>query len=145
DEEMAKRKLVSSHRREQKCRTSAINRLHGMFMSQGITSMVRKEAEHLLKCLVLHEERERVRPSVAGAGGLGACPQQGRGKAEGAVRGDDGKKRDEQEEGDSGAGRRIAELMYVLMCDGKKYDARPPAPGRKKQGGEALAVKALAA
>ena len=42
DEEMAKRKLVSSHRREQKCRTAANNRLHGMFVSQGITSMVRR-------------------------------------------------------------------------------------------------------
>jgi len=41
--------------------------------------------------------------------------------------------------------RRIAELMYVLMRDGKKYDARSPAPGRQKQGGEALAVEALVA
>ena len=242
DEEMAKRKLVSSHRREQKCRTAAINRLHGMFVSQGITSMVRKdlatagerrtaveklaglerkEAEHLLKCLVLHEERiaeleaemaEEVAGSaeidllrtVPGVGPkvsfaffayvrperfenasqvsnyLGLAPRvymsgdtvrygritkSGNGyvrallvqAAWALVRSKAGgrlKERYEEMTAKKGMSkkkaivalaRRIAELMYVLMRDGKKYDARPPAPGRQKQGGEALAVEALVA
>ena len=78
DEEMAKRKLVSSDRREQKNRTAGINRLHGLFVHAGITTVVKKdlatgesrkeevqqlegaeraEAEHLLSCLSLYEER----------------------------------------------------------------------------------------
>ena len=78
DEEMAKRKLVSSDRREQQNRTAGINRLHGLFVHGGITTVVKKdlataesrkeavkqlggaelaEAEHLLLCLALYEQR----------------------------------------------------------------------------------------
>jgi transposase len=78
DEEMERRKLVGSYRREQKVRTQGINRLHGLFVHQGITTVVkkdlagdegrreavrvltgleRKEAEHVVSCLKLHEER----------------------------------------------------------------------------------------
>jgi transposase len=78
DKEMKRRKILASYRREQQNRNRAINRLHGLFVSQGITTMKRKdlaagaareaaiqeltglersEAEHLQKCLVLHEER----------------------------------------------------------------------------------------
>jgi transposase len=78
DEEMERRKLVSSYRQEQRVRTGAINRLHAVFVHAGITTVVKKdlatragrqetvkqlsglertEANHLLGCLVLHEER----------------------------------------------------------------------------------------
>ena len=78
DEEMAKRKLVSSDRREQQNRTAGINRLHGLFVHGGITTVVKKdlataesrkeavkqlggaelaEAEHLLLCLALYGQR----------------------------------------------------------------------------------------
>jgi transposase len=81
DEEMERRKLVGSYRREQRERTAGINRLHGLFVHQGITTVVkkdlagdeerretviqlggreRKEAEHLIQCLKLYEERIRV-------------------------------------------------------------------------------------
>jgi transposase len=78
DEEMERRKLVSSYRREQKARVQGINRLHAAFVHAGITTVVKKdlktgeagreavtqlsgterrEADRLLKCLDLHEER----------------------------------------------------------------------------------------
>jgi transposase len=78
DEEMERRKLVSSYRREQKVRTQGVNRLHGLFVHAGVTTVVKKdlaadqgrreavkqlsglerrEADHLVKCLALHEER----------------------------------------------------------------------------------------
>ena len=78
DEEMKRRKMVGSYRREQRTRNQAINRLHGLFLAQGITDVVKsdlatgaardetvkaltglekEEAEHLLKCLGLYEER----------------------------------------------------------------------------------------
>jgi transposase len=78
DEEMAKRKLVSSDRREQRNRTAGINRLHGLFVHAGITTVVKKdlateesrkeavkqlegpereEAEHVVACLELYEQR----------------------------------------------------------------------------------------
>jgi transposase len=78
DEEMERRKLVSSYRREQEHRTGGINRLHGLFVHAGITTVVKKdlagpeqrketvkqltglegkEAEHLLACLELYERR----------------------------------------------------------------------------------------
>ena len=77
DKEMKRRKLLASYRREQQSRNRAINRLHSLFVSQGITSKKRKdlaaaerreeavkelsglehsEAEHLLKCLELYEK-----------------------------------------------------------------------------------------
>jgi transposase len=80
DEEMEKRKLVSSYRREQQVRTAGLNRLHALFVHAGITTVVKKdlgtdgerrdtirrlsglereEAEHLADCLKLHEERIR--------------------------------------------------------------------------------------
>jgi len=79
DEEMKRRKLLASYRREQQSRNRAINRLHGLFVAQGITTMKRKdlataerrkeaieqlsglersEGEHLLKCLERYEERK---------------------------------------------------------------------------------------
>jgi transposase len=78
DEEMERRKLVSSYRQEQKARTAGINRLHAVFVHAGITTVAKKElatdegrretakqleglerkdADHLVECLVLHEER----------------------------------------------------------------------------------------
>jgi transposase len=81
DEEMERRKLVSSYHREQKARTGEINQLHGLFVHAGIVTVVKKdlatdegrretvkelgglereEAEHLVGCLVLHEERIKV-------------------------------------------------------------------------------------
>jgi transposase len=81
DEEMERRKLVSSYRREQKNRTGGINRLHGLFVHVGITTVVKKdlasaesrketvkqlsglerrEAEHILGCLELYEQRIEV-------------------------------------------------------------------------------------
>ena len=78
DKEMERRKVLASYRREQQSRTRAINRLHGLFVSVGITTMRKKdlataqrrgeavkelkgfereEAEHLLQCLVLYEGR----------------------------------------------------------------------------------------
>jgi transposase len=81
DEEMERRKLVSSYQREQKVRTGGINRLHGLFVHQGIVTVVKKdlataegrreavkrmgglereEAEHLIGCLELYEGRIHV-------------------------------------------------------------------------------------
>ena len=78
DEEMRRRKMVGSYRREQRMRNQAINRLHGLFLAQGITDVVksnlataearaetvkeltgleREEADHLLACLKLYEGR----------------------------------------------------------------------------------------
>jgi hypothetical protein len=66
DEEMERRKLVSSYLREQKAWTQGINRLHGTYVHAGITTVVKKElatdearreADPLLKCLELHEAR----------------------------------------------------------------------------------------
>ena len=78
DKEMRRRRLLGSYRREKQGRTREINRLHGLFLAQGITDVKRKdlataerrqetvgrldglereEAEHLLKCLLLCEER----------------------------------------------------------------------------------------
>jgi transposase len=78
DKEMGRRKLLASYRREQGNRTRGINRLHGLFLAQGITDVKKKdlaaverrresierleglekeEAEHILKCLALYEER----------------------------------------------------------------------------------------
>jgi transposase len=81
DEEMEKRKLVGSYRREQGNRVQGINRLHGLFVHAGITTVEkkdlansasrketvkqlsgqeRKEAEHLEACLELYEQRLEV-------------------------------------------------------------------------------------
>ena len=78
DQEMQRRKLLSSYRNEQGNRNRAINRLHALFVHQGITTIVkkdlataedraaavkvlngleRKEAEHQLACLGLYEKR----------------------------------------------------------------------------------------
>ena len=78
DREMERRKLVSGYRKEQGNRNRAINRLHGVFLHQGITTIVKKdlaaaedraeairvlkgleleEAEHLLECLKLYDQR----------------------------------------------------------------------------------------
>ena len=42
DEEMRRRKLLSRSRRACRDRTSAINRLHGLFVSHGITTVAKK-------------------------------------------------------------------------------------------------------
>ena len=78
DKEMGRRKLLASCRREVQSRIRGINRLHGLFVAQGVTTMKkqdlataahrqtaievlkgfeRKEAEHLLACLELYEGR----------------------------------------------------------------------------------------
>jgi transposase len=75
---MGRRKLLASYRRTQSSRSRDINQLHGLFVSQGITTIVKKdlatgknreeavqvlsgielrEAEYLLKRLALCEER----------------------------------------------------------------------------------------
>jgi len=81
DKEIKRRKLLASYRREQRVRVQGINRLHGLFVSQGITDVVKsdlatddarsqtvkaltglekEEAEHLLACLKLYEKRIEV-------------------------------------------------------------------------------------
>jgi transposase len=78
DEEMERRKVLASYAREQRSRNAGINRLHALFVHQGITTVVRKvvavkehreitiaqltglereEAEHLVACLSLYEGR----------------------------------------------------------------------------------------
>jgi len=78
EQEMKRRKLLGSYRREQRVRNQAVNRLHGLFVAQGITDVVKKnlategareeavrrleglereEAAHLLACLKLYEKR----------------------------------------------------------------------------------------
>jgi len=78
DQEMNRRKILASYRRAKGDRNRDINKLHGLFVSQGITTKVRKdlaaaqkreeaireliglerqEAEHLLKRLALCEQR----------------------------------------------------------------------------------------
>jgi transposase len=43
DKEMYRRKLLGSYKREKKARAACINRLHGMFLQAGITTIVRKD------------------------------------------------------------------------------------------------------
>ena len=78
DKEMRRRKMLGSYRRTQQSRSREINKLHALFVAQGITTMVRKdlstdgqrqesvkmltslereEAEYLVKSLALHEGR----------------------------------------------------------------------------------------
>jgi transposase len=78
DQEMKRRKILSSYRREQKSRVQGINQLHALFVHVGITTVVKKElatderrretvkrlsglerqeADHLVAVLKLHEER----------------------------------------------------------------------------------------
>jgi transposase len=78
DEEMTRRKVLASYAREQRVRNQGINRLHALFVHQGITTVVRKdlatkerreaavgqlaglereEAEHLMACLGQYEGR----------------------------------------------------------------------------------------
>ena len=81
DKEMARRKLLASYRRAQQSRTRDINRLHGLFLAQGIPTMTkedladgesrreavrtltgieREEANYLVACLELHERQIEV-------------------------------------------------------------------------------------
>jgi transposase len=76
DKEMKRRKILACYRRAQQSRNREINRLHGLFVAQGITTKIRsdlstaemreesikelsgierQEAEYLLQCLKLHE------------------------------------------------------------------------------------------
>ena len=78
DREIGRRKILASYRRVKQGRTRDINQLHGLFVSQGITTKVRKElataqrrqeaikeltglerqeAEYLLKSLALCDQR----------------------------------------------------------------------------------------
>jgi transposase len=78
DKEMRRRKILGSYRREKENRDRGINQLHGLFVHEGITTVVRKdlatdkarrervkelegeegrEAEHLVAVLKLQEER----------------------------------------------------------------------------------------
>ena len=78
DKEMKRRKLLASYRRGQQSRNRDINKLHGLFLAQGITTMMkedlstgdarreavttltgieREEAEYLVACLDLHERQ----------------------------------------------------------------------------------------
>jgi hypothetical protein len=43
EEEMGRRKVVGSYRREQKVRTQGINRLHALFVHAGIVTVVKKD------------------------------------------------------------------------------------------------------
>jgi len=78
DKEMQRRKLLAAYRRVQQSRSREINKLHALFLAQGITTVVRadlatsgvrkgavkeltglerEEAEYLVGCLELHEQR----------------------------------------------------------------------------------------
>ena len=78
EKEMERRKVLAGYRRGQQSRVREINRLHGLFLAQGITTMKRRdlkteqerkeaikvlsglereEAEYLVTCLSLHENR----------------------------------------------------------------------------------------
>jgi len=78
DKEMMRRKVLAGYRRAQQSRSREINKLHALFLAQGITTVVRKdlsteeqrkktitmltglekeEAEYLVACLELHERR----------------------------------------------------------------------------------------
>ena len=78
DKEMNRRKLLAGYRRAQQSRNREINKLHALFLAQGITTVKRKdlsetgvrkeaikvltglereEAEYLVACLCLHEQR----------------------------------------------------------------------------------------
>ena len=78
DKEMMRRKLLAGYRRVQQSRNREINKLHALFLAQGITTVVQKdlstgegrkesikvltgleleEAEYLVSCLELHERR----------------------------------------------------------------------------------------
>jgi len=78
DKEIARRKIIAGYRRAQQSRSREINRLHALFLSQGITTIVRKdlstdedrkvaievltglereEANYLVEILELHEKR----------------------------------------------------------------------------------------
>ena len=78
DKEMKRRKILACYRRGQQSRNREINRLHGLFVAQGITTKVRadlstndareesikeltgierQEAEYLVECLKLHDRQ----------------------------------------------------------------------------------------
>jgi len=78
DKEMCRRKILAGYRRAQQSRSRDINKLHALFLAQGITTKVRadlstsaqrkesikelaglerEEAEYLVACLDLHEQR----------------------------------------------------------------------------------------
>ena len=78
DQEMARRKLLACYRRAQQSRIREINRLHGLFLAQGIPTMTKEdlatgdsrkeairvltgiekeEAEYLVACLDVHERQ----------------------------------------------------------------------------------------
>jgi len=78
DQEMRRRKIVGGYRRAQQSRNRDINKLHALFLAQGITTKVRadlstaeeraesiqelnglerEEADYLVQCLALHDRR----------------------------------------------------------------------------------------
>ena len=81
EQEMERREVIANYGREVRDRTKAINRLHSLFVKQGITTVVKKtlaraesrreaikelkgvkreEAEFILKHLELHEQRIKI-------------------------------------------------------------------------------------
>jgi transposase len=109
EQELRRRVLIAGYRRAKRCRTQMINLLHGLFVHQGITTIVKKdlatkekreaavkeltglereEADWALKCLEDwrdNETGERVPEVAAGAGGMGIDTVEGRGSVERAV------------------------------------------------------------
>jgi transposase len=59
EHEMRRRKLISGHKRAVKLRTQAINELHGLFVHQGITTVVKKD-------LATAEKREKAVGALSG-------------------------------------------------------------------------------
>jgi len=78
DQEMKRRKILAGYRRAQQSRSREINKLHALFLAQGITTVTRKdlstseqrretirmltglereEADYVFQCLELHERR----------------------------------------------------------------------------------------
>jgi len=78
DKEMGRRKLLACYRRAQQSRIREINKLHGLFLAQGITTMTKEnlstgnsrkeaiavltgieleESKYLVACLDLHEQQ----------------------------------------------------------------------------------------
>jgi len=86
EQEMNRRKILGSYRRVQQERGREINKLHALFLAQGITTVVKKdlgtgeqrketikiltglereEAEYVVSCLALHEQRiERLKRQI---------------------------------------------------------------------------------
>jgi hypothetical protein len=123
---MKRRKMEAGYRGEQRARNQAINRLHGMFLAQGVTDVVKaalrpagrgvKRLDGLereeLACLELYEAR---------IGVLEKQMEKGISKKNVIV----------------AIARRLSELLNTLMKNGTKYEVRKSKP--QKGGGKKLA------